>query len=340
MFLLRIILFPFAVLYDLVTRIRNRLYDLGLKPSSSFDVPTIAIGNLNVGGSGKTPMVEHLVRMFGQRMHVATFSRGYGRKTTGVRIANASDDATTLGDEPAQLYRKFNSVATIAVSEDRALGIANLMNIFPDIRLILLDDAFQHRRVKPSLSILLTDFSHPFYNDLLLPAGRLRESKIGAQRADAVVVTKCPPELSDEIMMDIEKLIRQFADKPVFFTTIHYGNPLPFGGHRFRLQEKILLVTGVANATSLKEFLSRHFILVDHLEFRDHHHYTLTDLERIKKIIDPTISIITTEKDMVKLEEEELKSTIAQLPFFYLPIEMEFIKNGEDFDALVEGVLD
>ncbi len=140
--------------------------------------------------------------------------------------------------------------------------------------------------------------------------------------------------------MDIEKLIRQFADKPVFFTTIHYGNPLPFGGHRFRLQEKILLVTGVANATSLKEFLSRHFILVDHLEFRDHHHYTLTDLERIKKIIDPTISIITTEKDMVKLEEEELKSTIAQLPFFYLPIEMEFIKNGEDFDALVEGVLD
>lgn len=340
MFLLRIILFPFALLYDLVTRIRNRLYDLGLKPSTSFEVPIIVVGNLNVGGSGKTPMVEHLIRTFGQRMHVATLSRGYGRKTKGIRIANAQDNATTLGDEPAQLYRKFHSVATVAVSEDRAMGIANLLNVFPDIRLILLDDAFQHRRVTPSLSILLTDFSHPFYSDFLLPAGRLRESKIGAKRADAVVVTKCPPELSDDIMMDMEKSIRQFADKPVFFTTIHYGNPLPFGGHGFQLQEKILLVTGVANATALKEFLSRHFTLVEHLEFRDHHHYTLADLERIRNRIGPDTSIITTEKDMVKLDDGEYKSTIAQLPFFYLPIEIEFIKNGEDFDALVQSVLD
>ncbi|HEX5170275.1 MAG TPA: tetraacyldisaccharide 4'-kinase [Cyclobacteriaceae bacterium] len=340
MFLLRVILYPFALLYDLITRIRNRLYDLGIKPSTGFDVPIISVGNLSVGGTGKTPMVEHLIRTYHQRSHVATLSRGYGRKTRGVRIANSLDNASTIGDEPFQLYHKFNDTVTVAVSEDRALGIVNLLDVYPDIKLILMDDAFQHRRVKPALTILLTSFSRPFYSDLLLPAGRLRESKTGAQRADAIVVTKCPLGLSDEAMMGIEKSVRKFADKPVFFSSIHYGNPIPFGGHFLALQDKVILVTGIANAGSLKEYVSRQFELVAHVEFPDHHHYTMADVQKIRNLVNPSTSIITTEKDMVKLDDKAFKSAIGQLPFFYLPIEMEFIKNGEDFDALVQGVLD
>jgi tetraacyldisaccharide 4'-kinase len=340
MFLLRAVLFPFAVLYDIITRLRNRLYDLELKPSASFDVATVSVGNLNVGGSGKTPMVEHIVRTFANDMHVASLSRGYGRKTRGMRIANSNDNATTIGDEPYQLYRKYSDRLTVAVCEDRAIGISHLMNVFPDIKLIVLDDAFQHRRVLPALSILVTDYSLPFYHDFLLPAGRLRESKIGARRADAVVVTKCPVDLSDDIMMEMEISIRKFADKPVFFTTIHYGTPLPVGGHSFKLTDKVLLVTGISNASPVKDYLSREFLLHHHLEFPDHHIYTQSDLQKIKRLTDPEMCIITTEKDMVKLDEERLRPHVSQLPFFYLPIEIEFIKNGEDFDALVQGVLD
>jgi tetraacyldisaccharide 4'-kinase len=273
-------------------------------------------------------------------MHVASLSRGYGRKTSGMRIANSNDNAATVGDEPYQLYKKYSDRLTVAVCEDRAFGISHLMNVFPDIKLIVLDDAFQHRRVTPALSILLTDYNHPFYNDFLLPAGRLRESKIGARRADAVVVTKCPVELSDDVMMEMEISIRKFADKPVFFTTIHYGTPLPVGGHSFKLMDNILLVTGISNANSIKDYVSREFVLHHHMEFPDHHVYTQSDIQKIKRLAQPEMSIITTEKDMVKLDHEHLKSQVSQLPLFYLPIEIEFIKNGEDFDALVEGVLD
>lgn len=337
--LLRIILFPFAVLYDLVTRVRNRLYDLGLKPSVSFDVPVIAVGNLIVGGTGKTPMVEHLIRLFCKQVQVATLSRGYGRKTKGMRIANSLDNASTIGDEPFQLYNKFGDSILVSVGEDRALAIAHLMDQFPRIRLILMDDAFQHRRVKPSLSILLTDYHRPFFQDYLLPAGRLRESKIGAKRADAVVVTKCPEELSDDDRIEIEKSIRKFTDSPVFFAGILYGNPLSFGGHSFDLQEQVILVTGIASAGTLKNYIAARFTLVSHLEFPDHHNYTLSDIQKFKSLINPNTSIVTTEKDMVKLDCEAFKSDLMGLPFFYIPIEIDFIKNGEDFDALVQTVL-
>lgn len=339
MFLLRVILFPFAILYDLITRIRNRLYDLGLKPSVAFDVPIIVVGNLTVGGTGKTPMVEHLVRTFSERVQVATLSRGYGRLTKGMRIANALDDASTIGDEPFQLYQKFGDRIIVSVGEERVLAITHLMDQFPETKLILMDDAFQHRKVKASMNILLSDYHRPFYDDYLLPAGRLRESKFGANRADAIVVTKCPNEISEDEMMEIEHSIRKVADKPVFFAGIRYGNPLPIGDHSLGFQEQVILVTGIANASPLKEYIAHTFELKKHLEFQDHHNYTLEDIQKIKSELDPSTCILTTEKDMMKLDSKVFKSVWSDVPIFYLSIEIDFIKNGEDFDALVQTVL-
>lgn len=339
MFLQRVILFPLAILYDLITRLRNRLYDLKLKPSVSFEVPVIVVGNLTVGGTGKTPMVEYLIRTFHQRWQLATLSRGYGRKSKGMRIANALDDATTVGDEPLQLYAKFHDDINVAVCEDRVFGVTHLLDQFPDTQAVLMDDAFQHRRVNGKINILLTDYHRPFYSDYLLPAGRLRESKIGAKRADVVVVTKCPPAIADDEMMTIEIAIRQFVESPVFFTRIRYGNPLSFGSKDALLQEKVILVTGIANAATLKEYIAKRFTLVHHFEFPDHHHYSIADLEKVASSVASGASVITTEKDMVKLNQEEFQPVVSRLPIFYLPIAMEFIKNGEDFDALVEAVL-
>jgi tetraacyldisaccharide 4'-kinase len=339
MFLLRVILFPFAILYDLITRLRNRLYDLQIKPSVAFEVPTVVVGNLTVGGTGKTPMVEYLIRTFSQRYQLVILSRGYGRKTRGMRVANALDDATTIGDEPLQLYKKFHEDVVVAVGEDRVFGITHLLDQFPDTEAVLMDDAFQHRPVRGKMNILLTDYQRPFYQDYLLPAGRLRESKIGAKRADVVVVTKCPPNISDDVMMNMEVAIREFADRPVFFTRIRYGNPLPFGLNTSSLQEKVVLVTGIAHSKTLKDYIADRFNLIRHYEFSDHHTYTSADLAKITSDIETTVSIITTEKDMVKLDSDEFRSVVSGFPFFYMPIAMEFIKNGEDFDALVEAVL-
>ena len=192
MILLRILLFPFSWLYYLITQIRNRLYDRGLKPSVKFELPVICVGNLTVGGTGKTPMIEHLIRLLQNRFKVATLSRGYGRATKGIRIAGPSENASTIGDEPFQFYTKFGKRITVAVGEERALAIPTILQECSDTQIILLDDGFQHRKVSPGFSILLTDYHRPFYNDFLLPSGRLRESRWGAERADVIVVTKCP----------------------------------------------------------------------------------------------------------------------------------------------------
>ncbi|MBL7856281.1 MAG: tetraacyldisaccharide 4'-kinase [Cyclobacteriaceae bacterium] len=337
MIVLRVLLFPFAVLYDLVTRVRNKLYDLGLKPTARFEVPVISVGNLAIGGTGKTPVVEHLIRLLHADYEVATLSRGYGRNTKGFRIGNDEDSALTLGDEPFQLYRKFNDKALITVGEERAFAIPNIMDQFPNTGVVVMDDAFQHRKVTPLINLLLTDFNRPFYHDVLLPAGRLRESRKGANRADAVVVTKCPVEISDDTMMDIEKAIRKYCDKPVFFSKIHYGNPLPFRQTAQGMGEKVILVSGLANASPLVTYMKKNFAVIHHLDFPDHHIYTRNDLNKIRKLAEavPDCSIVTTEKDAAKLDVASFEVLTAGLPFFYLPIEIEFIKSGQDFDEMV-----
>jgi len=336
MLIVQILLFPFSLVWGFITTVRNRLYDLGLKPSVSFDVPVISVGNLAVGGTGKTPLVEHLIRQLTPSLRVATLSRGYGRKTKGFRVAKPGDDAGTLGDEPFQVYRKFRDQVTVSVGEDRALAISMLVNEVEDLGVILLDDAYQHRRVRPSFSILLTDFARPFYNDHLMPAGRLRENRQGARRADLVVVTKCPAGLHDEEMMRIEREVRKYCDKPVFFAGIHYGAPVPFAGSAAGPADKVVLVSGIANPRTLEAYSHDNFEVVRHYNYRDHHVYTPQQAAEIADYArSQGAAVITTEKDAAKLDREPFTAIFKDIPCFYLPIEPEFIKNGRDFDEMV-----
>jgi tetraacyldisaccharide 4'-kinase len=330
------VLFPFAILFDLVTGIRNRLYDIGLKPSTEFDVPVISVGNLAVGGTGKTPMIEYLVRLISPMRKVATLSRGYGRNTSGFRIASSKDSALTVGDEPFQFYKKFHRKIIVAVGEERALAIPNILQTHDNVEVILLDDAFQHRRVKPGFQILLTDYNNLFTEDYLLPTGRLRESKSGANRADVIVVTKCPHEISDEEMIAIDNKVRRIANKPVFFSTIRYGDLIPFKATESFAGKAVILLSGLANADPLERHISQHHKLMKHYRFADHHIYSQ---EEIRKIADEAqqhhATVITTEKDASKLMSDQFNSITSKVSFFYLPIEIEFLKNGKDFDAMV-----
>lgn len=337
MFILRVLLFPFSILYGSVMRIRNHLYDSGLKPSAEFEIPLISVGNLSVGGTGKTPMVEYLIRLLRDNYKLATLSRGYGRKTKGLRIAGESDSALTVGDEPFQFYRKFGESVSVAAAEDRAYAIPHILDRRYGTQIIILDDAFQHRRVRAQINILLTDYNRPFFEDFILPAGRLRESRAGASRADVIVVTKCPHNISDESMMEFEKSIRVYTEKPVFFTRIRYGHPHSFQNRSQQNVEKVILVSGIGNASVLEEYVSKNFTLLKHVKLGDHHRYTDKDLSLLAKIYadNPEAVIITTEKDMVKIDAEEFRWTVNKLPLFYLPIETEFIKNGKDFDEIV-----
>jgi tetraacyldisaccharide 4'-kinase len=339
MSVLRFLLFPVAILYDAITALRNRLFDMGYKPVTRFDIPVISVGNLAVGGTGKTPMVEYLIRLLQSEYKLATLSRGYGRKTKGFKIASSGDTAATVGDEPFQIYKKFSPGVNVVVGEDRAYAIPMLLQELENTNAVIMDDAYQHRSVIPGLSILLTEYSNPFFSDFLLPAGRLREAKSGANRADVVVVTKCPPQVSEDEVMKFENSIREYSDKPVFFSKIRYGEPVGFGKPEAKLSNQVILVSAIANAHILEGYVSKSFSMVKHVAFRDHYVITASDLRDISAQLmrypEGEVSILTTEKDMVKLQREELKNTLSQLPVFYLPIESEFIGNGKDFDTLV-----
>jgi tetraacyldisaccharide 4'-kinase len=343
MSVLKFLLLPFAMLYDVVTNIRNRLYDMKLKPSVSFDIPVIGVGNLAVGGTGKTPMTEYLIRLLSPQYKVVTLSRGYGRKTKGFRIAGVHDNASTLGDEPFQMYQKFSPGIHVTVGEERALAIPTILQELEKTEVVVMDDAFQHRSVIPGLSILLTEYSRPFFKDHVLPYGRLREGTEGANRADAVVVTKCPDHLEEEEIMGMEHAIRKHTLKPIFFSKIRYGEPVCFGDPIKKFSSQVILLTGIANSHILEEYIKKHFLLVKHFSFRDHYVFSAADLHDIEHLLQKKegehISIITTEKDKVKLEREELKPYVSRLPLFYLPIETEFLRNGKDFDALVSSFM-
>jgi len=342
MILLRILLFPFSWLYYLITQIRNRLYDRGLKPAVKFELPVICVGNLTVGGTGKTPMIEHLIRLLQNKYKIATLSRGYGRTTKGIRIAGPSENASTIGDEPFQFYTKFGKRVTVAVGEERALAIPTILQEYSDTQIILLDDGFQHRKVTPGFSVLLTDYHRPFYRDFLLPSGRLRESRWCAARADVIVVTKCPVQISEDKMIEIERSIRHYAEKPVFFTNIRYGNPTAFNDSSSLLTKHIVLVTGIGNSKPLETYAKENYTLIKHLAFNDHHTYTEGDIQTMisLKYTHPQASFLTTEKDKVKLDTPQFQKMLSGLPLFYVPIEIDFIKAGKDFDEIVLNVIE
>jgi tetraacyldisaccharide 4'-kinase len=337
--ILKILLWPFTVLYNLVTKVRNYLYDIGHKPSFQFDTVVICVGNLNVGGSGKTPMIEYLVRLLGDTYSLAVLSRGYGRKTKGIRLANEQDDAFTLGDEPYQYYRKFGKTVTVCVGEERALAIPTILNERPETQVILLDDAFQHRTVVPQFSILLTEFSKPFYKDFLMPFGRLRESRSGAKRADVIIVTKCQPSVPNEEM--VSKLQHYAGDKPVFFSGLVHKKAEAFVEGNV-IGKKVILVSGIANSAKLEEFVSSNYELVQHFKFGDHHPYSQSDILKIEAAVKAqgAESILTTEKDMVKLISTKLKTYLNEKLWFYLPVETVFVNRGSEFDEMVLAVVE
>ncbi len=341
--MLKFLLYPFAVLYDVVTRVRNYLYDTGRRGSIKFEANVIAVGNLAVGGTGKTPQIEYLIRLLKEQYKVATLSRGYGRKTKGFLLAEESCSAATIGDEPFQYYQKFGKEITIAVGEERAIAIPSILLERPETQVILMDDAYQHRAVRPSFSILLSDYNKPFYEDFVLPAGRLREARKGADRADVIMVTKCPNTLTEKEQENISNEINRYSKKnvPVFFTGIKYSVPQSIFDKRvFAKDKKILLFTGLANPVPLIDYIKKNYFLSDHIEFPDHYFYKAKDIERVLTAFNTLNSnqdhiIITTEKDMVKLLNPVFEKQLETIPLFYIPIEIYFLKGKEKFDQLI-----
>ncbi|WP_299760614.1 tetraacyldisaccharide 4'-kinase [uncultured Pontibacter sp.] len=336
---LHIPLWPFSQLYGGIMRLRNLGYDKGILASQSFRLPVIAVGNLAVGGTGKTPHVEYLLRLL-HTYKLATLSRGYKRHSKGFILADASSSAALLGDEPFQYFLDFKDVA-VAVCEDRVKGIELLQERLPELEIVVLDDAMQHRPVQPSLNILITDFNRPFYKDYVLPAGRLREPRNGAKRADAIIVSKCPADLKAQEMAQIKEQVLQYtlAGTPVFFSSFSYGSPVAIG-KTAPLSKNVILLTGIANAAPLKAYLaSQGYALLKHLAYPDHHHYTAENLQEISQLLaQPGFSdatILTTRKDAVKLTDAGLKPLTAALPIFFVPIEVQFIADGDRFGDIV-----
>lgn len=334
---LRFLIFPFALLYDIITSVRNLLFDMGWIRSTSFKVPTIVVGNLSVGGTGKTPQIEYLIKLLKDEFKVAVLSRGYGRKTTGYLTLNAGHSAEEVGDEPLQFFKKFNAI-TVAVDEARVHGITRLLKSEEPPELVLLDDAYQHRKVTPGFSILLTKYNDLFVDDFLLPTGNLRESSRGADRADVLVVTKCPENISKQEQLAIAKKLQRSAKKPMFFTTIGYSEVLKSnqkGDIAINAIEgyEVLLVTGIANPNSLLTYLATKNCSFTHLKFPDHHQFKEKDLQKIKEAFEVIPSdkkiILTTEKDFVRLSEK-----IENL--YFIEISTTFIGKQERFDTLIK----
>jgi tetraacyldisaccharide 4'-kinase len=337
----RYLLFPFAVLYHLVTAARNYLYDIGHKRQVEFTRFVIGVGNLRVGGSGKTPMIEYLVHRLHPGFRLAILSRGYGRTSRGFKVASPADEAASLGDEPFQMYRKFGNFLPVVVAEDRALAIPSVLLHYPDTEVLLLDDAFQHRSVKPQFSILLTEFDRPFYHDHVMPLGRLREARTGANRADVVVVTKCPASLSAQAQADITQSVQRFAGtRPVFFAGIRYQRPMPFHGPLTSIERQpLVLLSGIANPQPFESYARTKFIVAHHHIYPDHYRYRLRDVKEIAARIQPGQVLLTTEKDMVRLLQPSLRAALNNVPCFFLPIEMKFLNNGSVFEEMITAAV-
>jgi tetraacyldisaccharide 4'-kinase len=324
---LRKILFPFAILYGLVTSIRNFLFDKGILKSYSFNLPVIAVGNLSVGGTGKTPQIEYLIRLLSDNYKVATLSRGYKRQSEGFVLADETSDALQLGDEPFQFYQKFKKIK-VAVDANRKNGIEQLLSHSNPPEIILLDDAFQHRKVKAGFYILLTSYGDLYCNDYILPTGNLRESRSGAQRADTVIVTKCPSNLSLAEQNKIKKQLNLTPNQSLFFTFIAYDDVVYSEKQTLKVQQiksqnKVLLA-GIAKPESFFAYLKQEND--ECLAYPDHHHFSESELQEIKIKANNKI-IVTTEKDYVRL-----KGSILSDQLYYLPIKSSFLSEGINFD--------
>lgn len=328
--LLRKILFPFAILYGFITSIRNFLFDKGILKSYSFDVPIIAVGNLSVGGTGKTPQIEYLIRLLSPNYKIATLSRGYKRQSEGFVLADSTSNAAILGDEPFQFYTKFNNIQ-VAVDADRKNGIEQLLSQANKPDIILLDDAFQHRKVKAGFYILLTSYGDLYSDDFMLPTGNLRESRNGSKRANVIIVTKCPATLSIEEQNKIKSKLQLNSRQELYFSYIDYGDSIYSEDKILKVDEiknvDKLLLAGIAKPEPFFRYLQDEN--VECLTYPDHHHFSENELLEIKNKSKNKI-IITTEKDFVRL-----KGSIPKEQLFYLPIRSAFLSASENFDKTI-----
>lgn len=336
----RYLLLPFSLIYGCVIVCRNWLYNRNILKSTAFNFPLICVGNIALGGTGKTPMTEYLVRLLKKDFKPATLSRGYKRKTRGFGIADDNTTALEIGDEPMQFHLKFPDV-TIAVGEERLVAIPQLLQERPETEVIILDDAFQHRQVKAGLNILLTSYRDLYTRDFLVPAGDLRDTRSSAERASIIMVTKCRPDLDQAEQAAIIEELNIAAHQSVYFTRIDYGLPyhLVHGTKRQLLPgSDILLVCGIANPTPLKEMLASKVNSYDMLRYNDHHIFDSDDLSEIKKQFEkmksPDKFILTTEKDGVRMQK--FAAELAEYPVYIIPIEHQFLFNeGEKFDSQI-----
>lgn len=329
----RFLLFPFALVYHCITKTRNIFFDFGIFNQKSFSIPVIIVGNLSVGGTGKTPQIEYLIRLLKKQCKIAVLSRGYKRKSKGFIRVSKNDSADKVGDEPLQFAKKFKDIF-VAVDANRVEGIQKIVNQYkPNI--ILLDDAYQHRKVKGSYYVLLTKYEELFTNDFLLPMGNLRESSSGAFRTDVIIITKCPENLTKK-QQDIIKNKMKKYQKPVLFSTISYSEKLK-GTHEISVNElmnfDILLITGIANPNALIRFFTERNLSFEHLNFPDHHQFNKKDIDFIQSKFESIKSvnkiIITTEKDYVRLHKKIQNC-------YFLEIETKFLNHqNKIFESLI-----
>ncbi len=343
-----VFLYPLSVIYGMVTGFRNFLYNAGVLKSEAFSVPVICIGNLTMGGTGKTPHTEYLAELLSKNFKVAVLSRGYKRKTSDFNIVIPSSTVTGSGDEPLQIARKFPDVL-VAVERDRVKGIKKILEIRPEIEVIILDDGFQHRSLSPGFSILLCDFNKPLSEDHLLPYGSLRESSSNLRRADMILITKSPEGISPMERRLFVSRVEKLPYQNLYFTTLKYRQPVPVfedvqpafspEWNSF-LNNGAVLVTGIANPQPLEEHLKRIFSKIIHLSFPDHHNFVGEDMNKISSAwneLNTTVKfIITTEKDAMRLRsfnnlDKEIKSA-----FYYIPIGIEFLNGSKnEFDKII-----
>ncbi len=335
--MIKFIFFPFSFLYKTITSIRNLLYDVGIFKYTSFNIPIISVGNLTMGGTGKSPHTMYLIELLKDQYKLGVLSRGYGRKTKGYILANESSNAEIIGDEPYQFHKRYNKEIPVAVCEDRVTGVRKLLND-KKIDLVLLDDAFQHRRIKPSFSILLTEYNSLFTKDYVFPMGKLREAKQGYKRADILIVTKCPENLSikEKEKIKLELILKQ--PKEVFFSSIIYSKKLLSAKESIEIEDlknkEILLITGIANPKPLHNYLKKYSSAVVLMEYSDHHNFSNKEISKILSVYNSMGNnkiMVTSEKDFMRLEKEKALNN----KLFYLPISVEIDRKVE-FDTLIK----
>ncbi|MEP7320229.1 MAG: tetraacyldisaccharide 4'-kinase [Panacibacter sp.] len=336
----RVLLLPLALLYGIIIIVRNFLYDKKYFRSATFNFPLICVGNLVVGGTGKSPMVEYLIELLHPQFRIATLSRGYKRKTKGYALANENTTALEIGDEPMQFHIKYPEIP-VTVGEERIVAIPQLLQDKPDTQAIILDDAFQHREVHAGFNILLTEYGDLYTGDFFMPTGDLRDQRSSARRANIIVVTKCPPQLAEAEKKSIIKELDVTDNQQVFFTAIAYGMPYHILTHELRpitQNDEVLLVCGIANPKPLKQYLSERASTYYQVDYSDHHIFRIDDLKDIQKKFTAVNAqqkmMITTEKDAVRLIK--FSEELQQLPLFVLPIKHAFLFNeAEKFNELV-----